>query len=368
MASRSRELTVGLFSLIGVIALIALTIQIKGPLLEGKYRIHLRFEAVAGSLERGASILVYGVRVGEVTKIQIEPDPDYPDHPVVLELQIQRSMTLYENATAVIQESAIIGATTIILTPGTPSHLPIEEGFTMLGSPNTDIMSTISEQGPEIFFEVAQSVNIVNEFLEDLQANQQLHTAINDLVEIIAYTKESLTTGEGDLQATMLAVRTFAENLNESLVLFNEVLVTTQTEIRQMRTELTDAIDTVHIYSHDRLVQAGEIMDRIDNTLSEIDSYVVGNSDDWETTTTNLASASAHLESLLSRLDSGEGTAGLLMTDDTLHTEMVDLIAAVSRWIVSIDAWLSGDPGRPNSSVFEYDRTARQGESTEQDQ
>lgn len=368
MASRSRELIVGIFSLIGVIALIFLTIQIKGPLLEGKYRIFVRFEEVAGTLERGASILVYGVRVGEVIKIEIKPDPLYPDHPVVLELQVQNSMTLYENATVVIEESAIIGATTIIITPGTPSFGTVSEDFVLLGSPNTDIMSTISEQGPEIFFEVAQSVNIVNEFLEEMQQNQQLHGAINDLVEIISFTKESLTSGEGNVQATMQAIRTFTENLNQSLTLFNEVLRSTQTEIHLMRTEMTDAIDTLHIYSHDRLVQAGEIMDRIDRTLREIDSYAVNNSDSWEETTTNLASASAHLESLLARLDAGEGTAGLLLTDNTLHNEVVDLVAAIRRWIVSIDAWLSGVASVPDASVFEYDRTARPGDDPGQEQ
>jgi phospholipid/cholesterol/gamma-HCH transport system substrate-binding protein len=360
MTSRRREFIVGLFSLIGVVALLILTIQIKGTsLFERKYTVKVRFPQVAGSLTRGASVFVYGVKVGEATDIRLEPDEKFPDAPVVLELRISEKMQLYENAEVIIQESAIIGETTVVVGPGTPKAPELVDGMTIRGVDRGDVFNEITRRAPEIMLEIAESVRIINEFLNTLNENQQVSQAVADLVSIIGHVEESITTGEGDWRTLVSNLVEFTDHMNDSLVLFDETVVAARDDIQGLREEIGDAIDTFHLYSQESFVQASEVLEHLDGTVELLDDYSTRNAERWSAITADIASTSRSVANLLARVDSGEGSVGLLMTDEALYHEFTGALAALSEWLTEVDAWLAGAEQPLEERVVPYDRSIR---------
>ena len=106
--------------------------------------------------------------------------------------------------------------------------------------------------------------------------------------------------------------------------------------------EVTDALDTFHLNTYDRLVQAGEILERVDNTAATVDSLATEVAPEWREISDNLARTTESLDSILTRIDSGEGALGRLLTDEALHDEALQALIAINRWLAEIDTLLSG--------------------------
>lgn len=360
MARRQREFVVGLVALVGIGALLFLTIRIRGTsLLEGSYKVLVRFPQVAGSLTRGASVLVYGVKVGEVTDIRIAPDAAHPANPVEVELRIRNAVTLYQNAEIVIKESAIIGETTIVVGPGSPNAPPLKDGDTVLGADPGDVFEEIRARAPEIVFEIAESVRIVREFLEELNENRQLSEAISDLALIIDTVEESIVGGQGDLRTIVENLRAFTDQLDDSVALLNATMAGAREDIHGIRAEISEALAAIRTGSDARLEQAGTLLERADHAVALLESYAEENAPRWAAITAALASTSASADRILRRLEAGEGTLGLLATDPALYRELTATLAAANRWMGQISAWLSGARGPIESRTVLYDTTAR---------
>ncbi|MBN1475639.1 MCE family protein [Candidatus Sumerlaeota bacterium] len=357
MADRRREYVVGLVALIGLIALVVLTVQIRGTsLFEGTYTVHTRFQRVAGSLTPGASILVYGVKVGEVVSIRIDPVPELPDHPVVIELSIRKSMTIYENAVIEIQEAMILGETQVIVTPGSPPAPALEDGATLIGTESIDIFDELMQTDPELVLEtlesILESVTIVKDFLRNLNEEGKISDAIDDLAIIISAVRDMIAEGDGDVSAMIANINRFAEELPSSLERFNVAIDEVRDQISMLRMEMIDLLQTIHLDTQDRLVQLGNILDDVEGMTSSTSAS-------WEVAVENLTATTESLRVILGRLEEGEGSLGLLLTDESLYQELVNSLAAANRWIAEIDAMLVGTEEPLEERVVPYDQMSR---------
>lgn len=360
MARRQREFVVGLFSLIGIVALVFLTLQIKGTsLFEGSYRVRVRFPEVAGSLVRGASVLIYGVKVGDVLDIRIDPSPEYPEEPVEIELRIRESMRLYQDAEVEVVESAIFGETTVVMSPGSPNLDPLGDGVTIHGRPPADILGDIAQRAPEIIMEIAQSVTMVNDFIRDLNDEGQITRSINDLAAIIGFLREMVDDEQGDLRAVATNLRGFTANLEQTRSLLDQTLLQASSEMHTLRVAMTESISTLTGDAQGGIVQATDAMASLEHTLGFVDQYMTGNIDRWEAITAQIEAAAVGFNRLLDRLDSGEGTVGRLLTDERLYDEILRLLSQMNRWLGSLDSILGGAREPLGERVVPYEETPR---------
>lgn len=114
---RNVDLSVGIFMLLGMLALLVLVLKVSGVsnLVSAKgYRVIAEFTDIGGLRVR-APVTVAGVRIGEVTRIELQPG----------ELNAKVTMLLrkdkpipYEDSSARILTEGLIGSNYISIVPG----------------------------------------------------------------------------------------------------------------------------------------------------------------------------------------------------------------------------------------------------------
>ncbi|MDX1763304.1 MAG: outer membrane lipid asymmetry maintenance protein MlaD [bacterium] len=107
------ETAVGLFVVLGIVALGYLSIRLGGLETFGKGRIlYAEFEK-AGGIKPGASVEIAGVEVGKVKSIRLNED-----YQALLELSVKEDIEIQEDAFASIKTKGLIGEKYVMITPG----------------------------------------------------------------------------------------------------------------------------------------------------------------------------------------------------------------------------------------------------------
>jgi phospholipid/cholesterol/gamma-HCH transport system substrate-binding protein len=115
MKRASLETSVGIFVLIGIVCVGYLTITLgKIEWFEEKgYFVYGRFESVSG-LKKGAVVEMAGIPIGNVNAIRLDPERQT----AVLELKIQKNVSLTDDVIASIKTSGLIGDKYVQISPG----------------------------------------------------------------------------------------------------------------------------------------------------------------------------------------------------------------------------------------------------------
>ena len=117
-SSPSRDLAVGLFVLIGLLAVGYLSLQVGGGLkTKGGLVLHANFGQIGGLAER-APVVISGVRVGRVTKIELAEDLR-----ARVTFDVDAKLSLPTDTSASIRTAGLLGDQFIELEPGAEDQL-----------------------------------------------------------------------------------------------------------------------------------------------------------------------------------------------------------------------------------------------------
>jgi phospholipid/cholesterol/gamma-HCH transport system substrate-binding protein len=113
MFARKTEITVGIFMIIGIFALVYLSLSLGKVDMFGSsnYRATALFDSITG-LRTGATVEIAGVQVGKVTEISLEDDM------ALVGLSIRKEVKVTDDTIASIRTKGVIGEKYIKLTPG----------------------------------------------------------------------------------------------------------------------------------------------------------------------------------------------------------------------------------------------------------
>lgn len=133
MNTRKIETSVGLFVLVGLIALAVLAISVGGGrlTLPSSHLLTARFTN-AGGLLPGSTVRIAGVSVGEVQKIQLKPE----DLSALVTFRIESDLKLDDDTVAAIRSAGLIGDKFIALKPGS-SGVALKPGAVIVDTEST---------------------------------------------------------------------------------------------------------------------------------------------------------------------------------------------------------------------------------------
>lgn len=120
MKRTSYEMTVGVFVLIGILAVAYLAIRLGNVEIVGTayYRLKARFASVSG-LKEGARVEISGVVVGKVSAITL----DKKKMAALVELQIRKDVALSSDTIASVRTTGLIGDKFIKISPGDSENI-----------------------------------------------------------------------------------------------------------------------------------------------------------------------------------------------------------------------------------------------------
>ena len=115
MNSRKIEFSVGLFVLIGLVAVAFMAIRIGGGRVVSPdtHQFIARFTNASG-LKKGSSVRISGVSIGDVTKVALKPE----DMAALVTFRIDSTVKLDDDTTAAVRSAGLIGEKFVSLKPG----------------------------------------------------------------------------------------------------------------------------------------------------------------------------------------------------------------------------------------------------------
>src|SRR5258705_222567 len=272
-----QEVGVGAFVLVGVAVFLVGMFYLTGRSLgAGGISVDVMFESVAG-LKQGDPVLVSGVKKGRVARVALERVKS-----VRVTLELQRDVVPHIDASAAVAAMDLFGAKFIDYNPGSRPEM-MAEGRLITGSNSPDIT------------DVAQGVaNRANELMEN-------------------------------------AANIVSDRLGEDI---HNTLIVTQ---RAMNT-IAVMPDGPFIRQTTQTLQATErVMQRVDSMLGS------GTGRNIDSISTNLSRLTNHLshtvvqlDTLLSRMNRGEGTLGRMASDTTMYHDLHELSVSLTKLLTDL--------------------------------
>lgn len=141
MNSRKLEIAVGVFVLIGLIAVATLALKIGAGSFGGgdTITVHARFANAAG-VNPGSNVMISGVTVGRVNAIRLNP----VDFSAVVDMSLRKDLQLSTDSIVSVKTSGLIGDKFLAIRPGADDEMVTAGGMFTETESTVDFESLIS--------------------------------------------------------------------------------------------------------------------------------------------------------------------------------------------------------------------------------
>jgi phospholipid/cholesterol/gamma-HCH transport system substrate-binding protein len=291
---KHREAWVGLFVVAGILAtVVLLAVMTDAALFRGRYIVTTNVPN-AGGIRKGDPVQMKGVAIGRIIGFGIgQKDVD-------VRLEIEGEYKIPKDSRVEVKASGLLGGMVADVIPGASAEV-IGWGDRIPGASGIglfDKMDTLAGEADKVAVKVQNLLS--DEMVKDLQGGAS--DARKSLESLQAILKEQ----RGELRALSASLKRSAEGMEK---------VTTGPELERTVKRVDD------------------LAQRLDGTLATLDR------------------SSTSLESILGRMDRGEGTLGKLSTDDTLYQNASEATANLNRATQELNKLLADFQAHPRKYI-----------------
>lgn len=279
MNSLQKTAAVGLFVIIGAILFVAGALWLRGKSV-GSPDVNIVYADI-GNLKEGAPVRISGAPVGRVTEIVYQGQGK-----VSVGVKFSEKIVVRQGASAAITAVGMLGDEVIMLDPGAGAALA--PGDTIKGS----IAPGVFDKAAIIADQAAQTLTKVNAML-DPKLIADLRNTLNSTQAFMAFLADQKNGPTSQVGPTMTALQHTTARLDSTLA----------------------------------QVDPKALQARLDTTLIAATSA-----------TKRLTATMAHADSLMMRLQNGDGTMSKLLNDSTLYADlrktmqaMTDLLGEIKK-------------------------------------
>jgi phospholipid/cholesterol/gamma-HCH transport system substrate-binding protein len=322
---RSNDFIVGLTILVGVAAIVAATLWVKqADLGDRTERVTARFRDV-GNVRVGAAVVLRGVRAGRVERIELgrdgwvevsmalDPDVQLPRDPVVL----LNESSLFGEWQATITEESAIPRDEVVARQLAEARAA--GGGALPGATLPDIAQLTAVAG-RIAGDVASVAGRFEVAFDD-QAARELRSSIRNFATLSATLSQT--------------VRQQSANLNAL-----------SADMRQGMSRLSDAAESVQRVAErvDSSTATGQVRHIVDDvaaaasTLKEMSEEMRAMSRQLTRSQGRLDSVLMTTDSVMTKINTGQGSVGLLVNDPTLYRHSDSLVVELRALIADFKA------------------------------
>jgi phospholipid/cholesterol/gamma-HCH transport system substrate-binding protein len=271
----SNELKAGIVVLAGISALILGFSYLKSTSLFGSSKkLYAVYENVGG-LQTGTTVSLNGYVVGTVDAIDFLK----PEGNLLVTFTLLTDYSFSKNSVAQLYDTSVLGGKGLQIIVANDDGRPVQSGDTLPSSIQVGMLDKVQT----ILDPLEQKVS---------QALIETEILVRGLNEVLDGETQQ------NLRNTLKQFSETATSLNQSTKVFNELLRTN-----------ASSIDTA-------LQNTAKLTQNLSRATAELDGATVASS------ITHLNASLGSLDTLLKQINSGEGTLGLLATDDGLYTAL----------------------------------------------
>lgn len=287
-----KEVKIGIYAVVILLCAWAGIRFLSGVDVFGRHAIYYAHYEQVNGVQNAAAVMIRGVKIGKVSEIRVSPDDPTS---VEVVLSIPRSYRLPVDSEAKIFSTSIMGSKAIEI---------------VLGS------------SPEI---LESGSNINSGYTKDLMA-----VADSEL----DYYKDKITTLVENFNTTLKSLNSLVDNNNksitEALAHLNSITAGLDGAIGKDKQQLADIVASI-----DKFTKAlGENSAHIDSIMTNVDSVTSALAE--KNSGESLGESLAELNSVLAKINGGEGTVGRLICDEQLYANLNQASANLSALLADL--------------------------------
>lgn len=216
MRKHQNEISVGIFVVVGFILLALVVFFISGVyIFRSGYNLSVMYDYVS-ILDKGAPVRMAGVRIGEVSKVDLVHDEADGRVRVRVKLFIEKGVQIRENYLFQIHGTHILSEPHIEITPRAGSS-PFLRGGELIEGHDPVPVEELINRAHEVADNLARIVASLRNALEDKKTTEALHQIILNLASL-TQSLETVTQGsEGDLKGAIANLRSSTDSLDRIL-------------------------------------------------------------------------------------------------------------------------------------------------------
>jgi phospholipid/cholesterol/gamma-HCH transport system substrate-binding protein len=258
------------------------------PLFGSSYSLYAEFGDADG-LVSGNPVRMKGVKVGSVEGVTLNPETQR----VRVRMKIERGPHVPEGSKAQVSGISALGGVHVGITPGPKDNPQVEPGTTLPSPASTSSLSKLKAQAPALTSKADSVLTGANTTIASL--NRQLRDPDSDLRQILA------------------SLRNMSDDLED-------VTGEEKETIRRLLQNLEGV-------SNDLKAFTGENSDSLDQAVRRLNSSL----DRLDKSLASFQQTSATLDTITTKLNRGDGTAGRLVNDPGLYVKMDSAAARANR-------------------------------------
>lgn len=310
MKRMNTELKVGLFALLVLSVFAYMTFKAGGIEFTTKkgYVVYVYFKNIAG-LDEKTKVKISGVNAGVIEKIQLD------EGRAKLTVRMNREVKLYSDASASIKAAGLLGDKYLEIKPG------LEDPVLVDGESLKNVSEIVDlDDLTRNLTAVSENINILakalNETFAPAETKQALKESIINLRDITAQFKETIEVNDAKLRATLDTIHSLALSINDL--------------VKDNRESVTAAISNMENFSASLKTEGPELVANLSKAAEELKGLVEENRPAIKRTTESL-------DQIAQKIDSGEGSLGKLIKDDSLHESIKNAAQGIERTVSAID-------------------------------
>ncbi|QRR03063.1 MlaD family protein [Dyadobacter sandarakinus] len=295
----SREAKVGTMALVAIVVLYFGFHVLKGSdVFSRTYKYHVIYDNIDG-LTASNPVLLNGLNVGRVQEIRLLPAQN---NKLLVTLDIQKSVDIPVGSTAVLADGGLLGGKVVHLAMG-PAGKNLEDGDTLRADKESGISAVLEKQALPL---VTHADSLVKNLDLVVSGFKETGLILNQVLKNYDQTGSSLQGLLGENRKNLLALTGNLNTLSTSLV-------ETEKELKPLLTKTGSLADSLNA------LRLGETVQNANKAIGE-------------------------LRQILDSVESGKGTAGRLIKDETLYNN-------IDRTIVSLNKLLTNFREHPKRYV-----------------
>lgn len=287
-----KEVKIGIYAVVILLCAWAGIRFLSGVDVFGRHAIYYAHYEQVNGVQNAAAVMIRGVKIGKVSEIRVSPDDPTS---VEVVLSIPRSYRLPVDSEAKIFSTSIMGSKAIEIVLGSSSEI-LESGSNINSGYTKDLMAVADSE--------------------------------------LDYYKDKITTLVENFNNTLKSLNSLVDNNNksitEALAHLNSITAGLDGAIGKDKQQLADIVASI-----DKFTKAlSENSAHIDSIMTNVDSVTSALAE--KNSGESLGESLAELNSVLAKINGGEGTVGRLICDEQLYANLNQASANLSALLADL--------------------------------